>query len=882
MQLERLTKPLIAAAWAVVVLAGVIAGWSGYRSARARILTELAEDAGRCAAAFDSAQLRQLAGARTDQTTPAYAAVKERLVRLQAATPRVRFVYLFRFVPETGHVLYLADSAKPGAKDESLPGDEYPQAAQSPGLQAIIRNGLPATEGPIRDEFGTWVTGYAQIAETPSTMVDMPGKDILGLDLDAADWRRELFGAAATRGLLAWLFLGVPLVALLVVRRQNEQREAIRNLSAAMEQSHSALMIVDLESRIEYANTGLCQQIGYSRRELIGRNWREFRVADTAEELLADLAATVRSGHSWEGEWFNRRKNGEVYPVRGIVTPVKKRDGSLACFIAAFDDVTDAKRREAELREARDLAQAGDRAKGQFLATMSHEIRTPLNGIVGFTNLLLGTSLTAEQRDFVETIHASGAALIQLTGDILDYARIESGKLKLESLPCDPRECIEDALDLFAGRADEKKLVLLHHAADDVPATIIVDGGRLRQILTNLVNNAVKFTTTGEIEVSVAVVPETQELGDRRQEAGKPASPDSPLPSPGSCLLRYSVRDTGIGIPDDQRAQLFRPFNQLDATSTRKFGGAGLGLAICRNLVQLLHGDITYTSELGRGSTFTFTIRVPVAAPPAPVPDLGNLQLALIARPGPLRRELAQLATHWRAQPIEVDDLAALQGVPWETALIDIDEPLAHTLTAPAAPPTGLPPRRVTALVPLTLSTELRNALRTHFHLLLNKPAHHSALLSWLTGVRPAAPLAAPPPTHFGLKVLVVEDNPVNQRLMQRVLTNLGCKWTVAENGQRALEELKNPAADYEIVLLDLHMPELDGVAALERIRAGECGLRAQTIWIAALTADVRQEQRARVLAAGANDFLTKPLQLPELEAAFRRFRAARAAKPIR
>ena len=876
MPLQRLNRPAIASIWTAVFLAGVTAGWLGWRSARSHFLTELADDARRCAAAFDPVEMRQLAGLRAETASQPYLTVKDRLRRLRATNPRVRFVYIFRYVPEMEKVIYLADSAQPGAKDESLPGDEYPQAAQSPGLQEIIRTGLPATEGPLQDDFGRWVTGYSLVAEMPSCKPNLTTKDIIGLDIDAVDWQRELWNAALTQTFGVWVLLGLPFGALLVLRRQLEQREAIRNLSAAMEQSHSALMIVDLDSHIEYANTGLCQQMGYSRRELIGRNWRDFRVADTSEELLADLVATVRTGRSWEGEWFNRRKDGTVYPVRGIITPVKDRAGTISCFVAVFDDVTDRKRTEAELREARDLAQAGDRAKGQFLATMSHEVRTPLNGIVGFTNLLLGTELSAEQRDFVETIRASGEALISLTGDILDFARIESGKLKLEPLPCDPRECIEDALDLFAARAAEKKIELLHCVDDDVPAAVMVDGGRLRQVLTNLINNAVKFTVAGEIEVSVALVRAT---GEQKTENGEPPALATEEPGPAApdpCTLQFTVRDTGIGIPVDQRAQLFRPFNQLDSTSTRKYGGAGLGLAICKNLVRLLGGEIGFTSEPDQGTTFTFTIRTPVAAPAPNPPDLAGLSLALVARPGPMRRELARLATRWRAQVVEADDFAALKAGSWETALVDLDESLARALTAPQAPATGLPPRRATALVPLTLPTDLRTALRTHFHLLLNKPVHRSALLAWLGALRPVAPLAAVPPTHFGFHVLIVEDNPVNQRLMQRVLTNLGCKWTVAENGRRAIDELVRPDANYDLVLLDLHMPEVDGLAALERIRAGEAGPRAQNIWVAALTADVRQEQKARAFAAGANDFLTKPMHLPELEAAFRRYRAAR------
>ncbi|MBI5771013.1 MAG: response regulator [Verrucomicrobia bacterium] len=858
MHLRRLTKPLFVWACGVVVVISAIAGWFGYRGVQARMVTAVMEEAARCAATFDPAQTRLLGAGGDAEVPPAYGVVKQQLARLLTAAPRMRGIALLRSTPETGAVNYLASSVQPGAANAIQPGDPYPEAAQLTGVREILGHGLPAIDGPAADGDHLWMLGYAQVAERPSAKPGAAVREFVAVETDVAPWRREAWSAAIVRAYLFSMILGLPLVALLVVRRQLEQREAIRNLSAAMEQSHSALMIIDLESRIEYANNGLSQQIGYSRRELIGRDWRDFRVAGTDDAVLSDLGATVRSGRPWEGEWCNRRKSGETYPVRGIVTPVKKRDGSLACFIAVFDDVTDAKRREAELREARDLAQAGDRAKGQFLATMSHEIRTPLNGIVGFTNLLLDTPLSTEQRDFVETIHASTGALIQLTGDILDYARIESGKLKLEALPCDPREAVEDVLDLFAASAGEKKLELLHDIAEDVPATIIVDGGRLRQILSNLVNNAVKFTAAGEVEVAVRVVPSRE--GASATEA----------------TLAFTVRDTGIGIPADQHAQLFRPFNQLDSTSTRKYGGAGLGLAICRNLVTLLHGDIGFASEPGRGSVFTFTIRVPVAAPAIPPPELSGLRVAIASRPGALRRELTRVIGRWQAQIIEADEPAALTEGAWEVALVDLDATAARELAGQPAGTTGLPPRKATAVVPLTLSTEVRTGLRVHFHLLLNKPVHHSALLSWLTGVRPAAPLAAPPPVHFGFNVLVAEDNTVNQRLMQRILTNLGCRWTIAENGQRTLDELRQPEAAFDVVLLDLHMPELDGSTALQRIRAGECGLRAQGLWIIALTADVRQEQRARVLAAGANDFLTKPLHLPELEAAFRRYRTAR------
>jgi PAS domain S-box-containing protein len=748
-----------------------------------------------------------------------------------------------------------------------LPGDDYPEAAESPGLQEILKTGRATTEGPLADNFGTWITGYAPIDAVPTGAAGSTSRQLVGMDIDADDWNRGLWAAGFQWAFYIWMLLGMPLGAYLVVRRQLEQREAIRNLSEAMEQSHSALMVVDLESCIEYANRGLCQQIGYSRRELIGRNWREFQVAETSADTLAELVSTVRSGRPWEGEWFNRRKDGTVYPVRGVVTPVKRRDGTISCFVAVFDDMTEIKRKEAELREARDLARAGDQAKGQFLATMSHEVRTPLNGIVGFTNLLLDTELSAEQRDFVQTIRSSSEALIQLTGDILDYARIESGKLALEPAPCDPRECVEDALDLLAGPAGAKQLEMLHWVDDGVPASIMVDGGRLRQVLVNLVNNAVKFTERGTVEVTVSVAKE-----DRRALR----EPGQAPPERGAVALLFAVRDTGIGIAGDQFEKLFRPFSQLDGTSTRKFGGAGLGLAICRNLVNLMGGEISFTSEPGRGSVFSFVVTGAVVEATKPPTDLTGLRLAIVARPGGLRSEWVRLAARWGAVAIEAETADQVAPETWDLALVDIDEKLCAELIAPGATLRGLPPERTFGVVPLSLSTDRRNALRAHFRLLVNKPVHHEPLRVLLGGVTTVSAPPMRPPTHFKLRVLLVEDNPVNQRLMQKVLTNLGCEWTVAANGRLAVDELTRAKGDYDVVLMDLHMPELDGLAAIAEIREGKGGLRAKTVWIAALTADARDDQRERAAAAGANDYLTKPLKLTELEAALRRYRTER------
>jgi PAS domain S-box-containing protein len=846
----------------LLALAGVAVGAWTYQARNATMRRELLEDARLSAVAFDAAELSALDARQEDISNPIYSAVKDRLRRLKTADPRVRHVYIIRSQARTGRTVMLADSAEAGAKRELPPGSEYPAAATSTGFKEILRTGQPATEGPLTDASGTWMTAFATIGWTRG----IPGGsgDVLGIDVDAAGWQRELWQAGLQGTFFMWIVLGLPYLAWHVARRQIEQRYVIRNLSQAVEQSHSAIAIINLENRIEFANRGLCEQIGYSRDELIGRSWHDFRVTETSEDVLSDLVSTVQAGRSWEGEWFNRRQNGAVYPVHGVVTPVKNHDGSLACFVAIFDDVTETKNREAELRDARDRAEAGDRAKGHFLATMSHEVRTPLNGIVGFTSLLLDTPLDAEQREYVQTIRLSTEALIQLTGDILDFARIESGKLKLDPMACDPRECVEVALDMLAPKADLKKIELLHRVAEDVPSTVMADGGRLRQVLANLVGNAVKFTEQGEVEVAVRRIAPTMDMAApaRREEA---------------CMLEFTVRDTGIGIAPENHAKLFRAFSQVDETTTRRYGGTGLGLAICRNLVELMGGTIGLQSEEGRGATFTFTIRAYVAGPPHSPRDLTGLKLGLAIPPGGLRRELAELVGRSHGEVAEADRAEQLSNAAIDIALIEAGEEAARDLSLPDSL-AAMDPDKLLALVPITLSNELRTSLRAHFRLLINKPVHHDAFLALLAGSMGGVPNAPVPPPHFGFSVLVAEDNAVNQRLVERVLTNLGCKPTLAQNGQQVLNNLQENGQAFDIVLLDLHMPEIDGIAVLRDIRSGRVGVAAQGVWIIALTADVREEQRRIGMAEGLNDYLTKPLKPTDLEAALKRFRAHRLA----
>ena len=765
----------------------------------------------------------------------------------------MRFVYIFRATP--AGVIFLADSEPFNSEDISLPGDDYPEGANSPGLQSILKSGLPTTEGPIADSFGTWVTGYAVVSRDAAGSVS----EVVGIDMQAGDWWAQIFNAGLRTAVSIWALLGLPLLGWILFHRQREQLEVIRNLSEAIEQSHAAVLIIDLKSRIEYANRQFCDQVGYSRRELVGHSWEEYLHQTAPAAVSAELIASVRADRNWTGEWRNIRKDYSTYPVRGVFKTVRTRRDEVSCYVMVYEDQTEMRANETMLRESRDRAEAGDRAKSQFLATMSHEVRTPLNGIVGFTNLLLETSLSAEQHEYMETIRSSGEALIQLTDDILDFARIESGNLKLDYQPCDPRESVEEALDLLASRAGTKRVELLHWVDESVPEFVRTDPGRLRQVLINLVNNAVKFTEVGEIAVTLSA-------------ARISAATDT---NAAMWELKYTVRDTGIGIEKKKYDRLFRPFSQVEDSSTRRYGGTGLGLAISRNLVELMGGEISLESEIEVGSTFTFTIKAeevtadPSIARLAP-PNISGMRLAIVALPGSLRTELARLGERWGAQVMKMSQ-EGLSSATWDTALVDLPDGQAADLSLLEEARRGMPREKMIALVSLGLPPEIRTALRPHFRMLINKPAHHSALRAALGATssrRVLRPVISE--NSFDLRVLLVEDNPVNQRLMQKVLANLGCTWTVAENGKMALDELKR--VDYHVVLMDLHMPVMDGATAIGAIRDGQVGENMRGVWIAALTADARPEQKKKVREAGANDYLVKPVRVTELRKMFERY----------
>ncbi len=768
----------------------------------------------------------------------------------------------------------------------------------------------------------------------------------IGLAYDPGTGRT--FGAGEVE--LLSRFAQLASVALDNARLYSAAQETQRRLTDIINFLPDATLVIDGEGRVIAWNRAMEEMTGITAEEMLGKGDHEYAIPFYGERrpILVDLVFTPqeeleqryaqvqRHGSVLVGETYVPRLRSPVTLGRGgaryllgTASILHDSKGNTVGAIEIIRDITERKVAEEELQKAKEAAEAATQAKSAFLAMMSHEIRTPMNAIIGMSGLLLDTQLTADQRDFAGTVRNSGDALLTIINDILDFSKIEAGKLELEGQPFDVRECVESALDLLRIKAAEKGLELAYQMAPDVPPAIVGDVTRLRQILVNLLSNAVKFTETGEVVVTVtrageALRPEsavTEVMTPDGKPSGKPESPGS------ASSLHFAVRDTGIGIPSDRLDRLFQAFSQVDASTTRKYGGTGLGLAVSRRLAEMMGGTMWVESPAapgplvregakgGPGSIFHFTILAQTAPELRPRPHLTGEQPQLTGRrvlivdDNATNRRILTLQTQgWgmlprdAASPKEALDWLR-RGDPFDLAILDLRMPemdgaaLAAAIRAlevegqrsqvegqrPAAfnlQPSTRPP------LPLVLLSSLggyeSGVQPGLFAASLTKPVRPSALFDVLIGIsaqQPAQPLqparAAPDKpaldpemaTRHPLHILLAEDNAVNQKLALRLLSQMGYRADVAANGLEAIQAVERQP--YDMILMDVQMPEMDGLEATRAICARWPA--ADRPRIVAMTANAMQGDRELCLEAGMDDYLSKPIRVEELVAALGR-----------
>jgi len=625
---------------------------------------------------------------------------------------------------------------------------------------------------------------------------------------------------------------------------------------------------MDIEGNILFVNDFALQMSGYRSEELIGRSMTSLIAPEDCEKAVRNtlLMFEQRLGPQ---EYYLIMKDGRKLLFEVSADVLRTEGGAPYGIVCVCRDITIRKRAEEALKEAKETAESATQAKSAFLATMSHEIRTPMNAVIGMTSLLLDTPLSAEQREFAETIRISGDGLLSIINDILDFSKIDAGRMEMERQPFDLRECVEGAIDLLAMRAVEKNLNLVYLMDERVPPAVIGDVTRVRQILVNLLSNAVKFTEKGDIEVGVDC-----------PDAGAVSSDQTDHMQPPPVTLCFSVKDSGIGIPAERMDRLFKSFSQVDAFTSRRYGGTGLGLIISKRLAELMGGGMQVESEVGRGSTFSFTIRAQATSLPKHA-DQKKTQVALrgkrvlIVDDNATNRRILMLQTQgWGMVPqAATSPFEALEwirkGDPFDLAILDMQMPDMDGI-ALTSEIRKLRDAQTMPLIMLSSLGQREVGMEDAYNAYLTKPVKASQLYNILIGIMgmEVAPTAEEKPlfdaemaNKHPLRILLAEDNAINQKLALQLLKRMGYRADVAGNGLEAIEALRRQP--YDVVLMDIQMPEMDGLEA-------SCTIcrewpREHRPRIVAMTANVMSEDREACSAAGMDGFIGKPIRVEEL-----------------
>ncbi len=662
-------------------------------------------------------------------------------------------------------------------------------------------------------------------------------------------------------------------VLAVAVRRGKSETE-VAKLTMAVTNSPAATVITDAEGTIEYVNPRFRELSGYSASELIGSNPRILKSGVMDDSVYTEQWRAITDGEDWRGEFVNKRKDGTHYVVQASISPVRDSAGDIH-FVCVQEDITPLKVAEEALREAADVAQTANRAKSDFLATMSHEIRTPMNAIIGMAELLDETPLDDEQQRYVRIFRSAGDSLLTLINDVLDLSKIEAGHFEVDSRAFDIEQLVEETADILASRARDKNVELLVDIEPGTSTTVQGDPDRVRQVLVNLIGNALKFTETGHVLVSAA-----------------------PVVSGGNPSVRLGVTDTGIGIAKEKVETIFEAFTQADSSTTRTYGGTGLGLTISRRLVELMGGHLTATSAVGEGSTFSFVL--PVGAPDAttagPVtgdPVLTGVRALVIDDNETNRLIIRRYLEHAGATVDDADDgrqgIARLRDTTtcYDIVLTDLRMPDVSGFDVTRA----LAQDPATSRIPvIVISSDARpddpeHAAKAGAVALLVKPVRRRVLLAAVAAACDSSPSMAPlvgPITHSviseeplvdtptrAMDILLVEDTDDSRMLALAYLKSSQHRIVTAENGAEAVAAYETAGSGgFDVVFMDMQMPVMDGYTATRRIRA----LERTSAWtrtpIVALTAYALAQETSKALDAGCDDYLTKPIKKATLLAA--------------
>ena len=652
-----------------------------------------------------------------------------------------------------------------------------------------------------------------------------------------------------------------------------ERQRAEAELATLFEVSRDMLVIAGFDGYLRRLNPAWERTLGFSVDEIRARPYLDLVHPDDRAATLAEGGRVAEGKGSVLFENRYRCRDGSYRWLSWSSTSLPEE----GLIVASVRDVTEARQSADALRQAREAAEAANRAKGEFLANVSHEIRTPMNAVIGMAELLLDTRLSADQRDYLLTLKDSAESLLGLLNDILDFSKIEEGRLDLVPAPFDLRELLGDTLRTLGLRAHQKGLELVCRVAPDLPERLVGDAARLRQVVVNLVGNAIKFTPRGEVLVEV----------EKESETAR------------EMVLGVLVADTGIGIARDRQVRIFEAFEQADSSTTREYGGTGLGLTISSRLVGMMGGSISVDSGPGRGSRFRFDVRLGLpdpgetAAPRRPA-RLRDLRVLVVDDNATNRRILVETLRHWRMRPAAVEGgraaLAELERArrgrrPYALVLLDANMPGmdGFALAARIKEEPRLAAASIMMLTSGARPGDRARCLELGVAGYLTKPVKQSELMDAIMSVLGGGPSRRPaggrPPSPKGrrLRVLVAEDNPVNQQVAAGLLERAGHTAVLAANGREALALLQRDA--YDLVLMDVQMPELDGLETTAAIRGRERGTGAH-LPIVAVTAHAMKGDAERCLAAGMDAYVAKPLLRRELLAAIRRLTGSSPAAP--